>query len=59
MKYRGWRSNSTDCPRKTDNPRKPPSSHGRRLRPRKTVTYVGLVVVMSTAAGMFYGNVIV
>jgi len=32
---------------------------GGELGPRKTLTYVGLVVVMSTAAGMFYGNVIV
>jgi uncharacterized membrane protein YraQ (UPF0718 family) len=32
---------------------------GGELGPRKTLTYVSLVVVMSTAAGMFYGNVIV
>lgn len=32
---------------------------GGELGPRKTLTYVGLVVVMSTAAGMFYGNLIV
>ncbi|MDA3951807.1 MAG: permease [Spirochaeta sp.] len=32
---------------------------GGELGPRKTLTYVGLVVVMSTAAGMFYGNLVV
>lgn len=32
---------------------------GSELGPRKTLTYVGLVVVMSTAAGMFYGNLVV
>ncbi len=31
---------------------------GGELGPRKTLTYVGLVVVMSTAAGMLYGNVV-
>ncbi|MFO8042802.1 MAG: permease [Alkalispirochaeta sp.] len=32
---------------------------GSELGLRKTLTYVGLVVVMSTAAGMVYGNLIV
>lgn len=31
---------------------------GGELGPRKTATYIGLVVVMSTAAGMFYGAIV-